>query len=151
MIQGYFDPDSRPYFDCRLHIARFDVYRPIQLLFDTGADITSLHPTVSRDVGIPFDSLRDPQTTHGIGGGEAEYFSEDATLFFIDGDVTHLYYIAINIAKPNGDNWILPSILGRDIFDFWSTYYDPFSERLESEARFAHLTLPNDFFTPSSS
>lgn len=149
MIQGYFTLRNRPYISCRLHIARFDIFQPIQLMFDTGADITCLHPSDASEISVPFQALRNPQNITGI--GKAEYFREPATLFFVDGDVTHLYHIEMNIAIPNDDNRNLPSILGRDIFDFWSTYYDTFSERLESEARFAHLTLPNDFFTPSSS
>lgn len=148
MIQGYFTPRNRPYIDCRLHIARFDIFQPIQLMFDTGADITCLHPADADLIGIPFQALRNPQSITGI--GKAEYYSEPATLFFVDGDVTHLYHIELNIAIPNDDNRNLPSILGRDIFDFWSTNYDPFNRKLVSEVHSAHATLPNSFFSPDS-
>lgn len=148
MIEGYFTSRSRPYIACRLHIARFDILQPIQLMFDTGADITCLHPSDADEIGVPFQALRNPQNITGI--GKAEYFREPATLFFVDGDVTHLYHIEMNIAMPNEDNRNLPSILGRDIFDFWSTSYDPFNRRLISEVHSAHVTLPNSFLDPSS-
>ncbi|MXY21184.1 MAG: hypothetical protein F4Y49_07595 [Dehalococcoidia bacterium] len=148
MIQGYFTLRNRPYISCRLHIARFDILQPIQLMFDTGADITCLHPSDADEIGVPFQALRNPQNITGI--GKAEYFREPATLFFVDGDVTHLYHIEINVAIPNDDNRNLPSILGRDIFDFWSTNYDPFNKRLEAEAHSAHATLPSSLFSPSS-
>ena len=117
-------------------------------MFDTGADITCLHPSDANEIRIPFQALRNPQNITGI--GKAEYFREPATLFFVDGDVTHLYHIEMNIAMPNDDNRNLPSILGRDIFDFWSTNYDPFNKNLEAEVHSAHVTLPNRFFNPDS-
>lgn len=146
MIQDYFTLRNRPYISCRLHIARFDILQPIQLIFDTGADITCLHPSDADEIGVPFQALRNPQNITGI--GKAEYFREPATLFFVDGDVTHLYHIEINVAIPNDDNRNLPSILGRDIFDFWSTNYDPYNKKLEAEVNSAHVTLPNSFFSP---
>ncbi len=146
MIQGYFTPRNRPYIACRLHIARFDIFQSIQLMFDTGAGITCLHPGDAGEIGVPFQALRNPQSVTGI--GKAEYFREPATLFFADGDVTHLYHIEMSIAMPNDHNSNLPSILGRDIFDFWSTYYDPSNRKLEAEVHSAHTTLPNNFFGP---
>ena len=98
MIQGYFTLRNRPYISCRLHIARFDIFQPIQLMFDTGADITCLHPSDASEVSVPFQALRNPQNITGI--GKAEYFREPATLFFVDGNVTHLYHIEMNIAMP---------------------------------------------------
>ena len=148
MIEGYFSPRNRPYIACRLHIARFDIFQPIQLMFDTGADITCLHPADADEIGVPFQDLHDPQSVAGI--GKAEYFREPATLFFVDGDVTHLYHIEMNIAMPNDDNRNLPSILGRDIFDFWTTTYDPVNKKLTAEVYSAHTTLPNNFFVPGS-
>lgn len=145
MIQGYFTLRNRPYIACRLHIARFDIFQPIQLMFDTGADITCLHPSDANEIGVPFQALRNPRSITGI--GKAEYFSEPATLFFVDGDVTHLYHIEMNIATPKDDNLHLPSILGRDIFDSWSTSYDPFTGRLTAEVRSAHATVPNSFLS----
>ena len=57
----------------------------------------------------------------GIGGG-AEYFNENATIYFSDDDRIVGYDIAIGITSSATGG--LPALLGRDIFDNWHIEYE---------------------------
>ena len=145
MIRGYFE-GLRPYVECDLHIPRFDIHARIPLLFDTGADGTCLHQKTASELRIPFHLLRDPKTSRGIGREEPTYFREPATLSFDDGGVTRMYVIELNIGDPSSTNSELPSVLGRDVFDRWTTLYDPSGDRLEFTVRDADFTIEGSLF-----
>jgi hypothetical protein len=95
---------------------------PIELLIDTGAGRTSLHPldAITR-VGIPIQTLVDPslwakhETPGGI-GGKALYFVVDAHYAFLKSDGQwHQMQGEIRIAQASVNNLTLPSLLGWDI------------------------------------
>ena len=67
-------------------------------LLDTGADSTCLHSKDSTNLQIPRERLGNLREVGGIGGG-AEYFNEDATLYFSDDDRIVGYDISIGIAS----------------------------------------------------
>ena len=79
-------------------------------LLDTGADSTCLHSKDSTNLEIPRERLGNLAEVGGIGGG-AEYFNEDATLYFSDDDRIVGYDIAIGIASSATGG--LPALLGR--------------------------------------
>ena len=114
MIDGELRDLARPYVRCHLTLPRLGITGSLDLLVDTGADATYLHPADGLEISIPFDLLQDRVVSSGI-GGRATYFPEPAVLMFTD-HVTRQYYgyrINMNIAKPENVSGRLPSLLGR--------------------------------------
>ena len=121
MIVGGFDARGRPYVPGVVVIPRLSISGAVVFLLDTGADSTCLHTNDAASLEIPFERLGNLAEVGGIGGG-AEYFKEDATLYFSDDDRIVGYDISIGIASsPTGG---LPSLLGRDVFDNWRIEYE---------------------------
>ena len=124
MIVGQFDDWGRPILSARLLIPRFNISRQVNFLVDTGASQTCLHPNDSRHFQIPFDELRDPHSTIGIGGSQP-YYQEPAVVILTDSDCEHRFPITLSIAKPqlptssNPRPVInrIPSLLGRDVLN----------------------------------
>ena len=109
-------------------------------LFDTGADVTCLHPADAKNVDLPFARLRDEVSYRGV-GGTSPYFVEPALLSFTDEIKARLYAIQLLIAEPNESNEALPSLLGRDVINNWRIEYDPTMSRLECTVRHADFTI----------
>ena len=96
----------------------------VEFLIDTGADSTTLHPADAIRVWPPYlahNFRSDPRLTKigGIGGASS-YVQREAQLDFNDdtrgpigGEFT------INIAESRGDNAVFPSLLGRDVLQFF--------------------------------
>ena len=121
MIVGGFDVRGRPYIQGVVAIPRLNISGPVMFLLDTGADSTCLHSKDSINLEIPRERLGNLAEVGGIGGG-AEYFNEDATIYFSDDDRIVGYDIAIGIASSATGG--LPALLGRDIFDHWHIEYE---------------------------
>ena len=140
MIVGWFDDIGRPYVEGRIIIPRLQISHRVQFLVDTGADITCLHPSDAREIGIPFPRLRNRGRSRGV-GGVSRNFREPAIVAFKDGNLTRLYAIELRIAQPNESNQNLPSLLGRNIINNWRAEYDPAYGVLEFTARRADRTV----------
>lgn len=140
MIIGGFDGRGRPYVECRVVIPRLGTDENVRFLLDTGADNTSLHPLAARRARIPFDQLGNRTGSRGI-GGTSSYFREPALLVFDDDSQVRVYEIELRIAEPNESNRTLPSLLGRNVINYWYVQYDPTNARLECEVRYADHTL----------
>ena len=133
MIVGRFDDWGRPILPARLLIPRFGIRGRVTFLVDTGATETCLHPHAGRRIQIPFDELRAPQSSIGIGGSQP-YYQEPAVVILTDSDGEHRFAIILSIAKPkpitptNPDPIInrIPSLLGRDVLNrLRIDYYHP--------------------------
>ena len=121
MIVGEFGVRGRPYIPGVVVIPRLNISGSVVFLLDTGADATCLHTNDALNLQIPSERLGNLAQVGGIGGG-AEYFKEDATVYFSDDDRVVGYDISIGIASSLTGG--LPSLLGRDIFDNWRIEYE---------------------------
>ena len=142
MIDGELRDLARPYVRCHLTLPRLRITGSIDLLVDTGADATYLHPSDGLEISIPFDLLQDRVVSSGI-GGRATYFPEPVVLMFTD-HVTRQYYgyrINMNIAKPENVSGRLPSLLGRHVIRRWQMDYDPTYSKLEFTVRDADFIV----------
>lgn len=124
----------------RLVIPRLEVNRRVPLLLDTGSDSCCLHPQDARESGIQFEQLGGRHLSHGI-GGSSPYFREVAILSFSDGHLTRLYALELLIAEPTDANDSLPSLLGRNVINYWYVEYDPANDRLDITVRYADRTV----------
>ena len=141
MILGDFGRNGRPFIQGRLFIPRLRVQGDIDLLVDTGADRTVLHPRDSRRLKLPYKQLQASMNMSGIGGSN-RYFVEEAYLFFADGQHIRVYNILIGVLRSSQPDALkLPSLLGRDILDKWWMRYDPPNKRLEFTVKSADFTL----------
>ena len=124
MIIGQFDDWGGPILRAGLLIPRFGISRQVNFLVDTGAINTCLHPNDGQYIHIPFDELRAPQSSIGIGGSQP-YYQEPAVIILTDSDGEHRFPIILSIAKPQSitpsdpDPIInrIPSLLGRDVLN----------------------------------
>ena len=130
---------GRPYVAAQVYLPRLeDVPRHLELLVDTGADATSLHPMDC--IGLPYEVLRDLSETGGV-GGVAGYYSEDAFVVFDDGEITHIYSMRVDIAVPTRNNMTLPSLLGQDILRHWRVIHDRPGNSLSIDVVRADMTV----------
>ena len=115
---GYFveatvrtNPDSQP--------------AALTFLVDSGASITAIHPADIPKLAIPQAVLREAETIqiNGIGGGSI-YRLIPGTLTFRDdaASTPFRYATTLYIAEPKDDNADIPSLLGRDILNYWQTW-----------------------------
>ena len=141
MISGYFDSAGRPYIQGLLVLPRLDIEGLVELLVDTGADVTSLHQPDVENLRVPLDQLAEQTSIIGVGGLSA-YLTEEAILLFHEDDGTIRGYhveLAITLSRPSGLE--LPSLLGQDVLRRWSLQHDPAISRLEATVRQADFTL----------
>ena len=141
MIFGSFDERGRPLMEGRLVIQRLGVDHWMDFLLDTGAERTCLH---SRDVArarVPVDLLGEALQSRGV-GGTSTYFMEPALLSFDDQFYTRVYRVELLIAAPGETSAALPSLLGRDVINYWNVNYDPTNGALGCLVRHADYTLP---------
>ena len=120
-------------------LPRFNVVRQVDMLVDSGADITTLQ---SRDSLLlleerQFSQLRERHKVQGI-GGFTNFFREDAAigLLLTDGRICWIP-IVIDIAEPNAPPEI-PSILGNDVMQFGVTHLDAVNGAVQIELWLRH-------------
>ena len=132
-ILGWFEEETgRPKLYGHLWITRLGIGRTIPFLVDTGADRTTLMPNDAVLLGLDFSLLKETQDTYGV-GGSAECYVERAIVIFDDQDKGWIaYQILVGIIKPesNYNAASLPSLLGRDILNYWRMNYDPIGRSL---------------------
>lgn len=88
----------------------------VEFLIDTGADSTTLHPADAIRVWPPYlahNFRSDPRGASSYVQREAQLDFNDDTRGPIGGEFT------INIAESRGDNAVFPSLLGRDVLQFF--------------------------------
>ena len=93
-------------------------------------------------MGLPYDLLRSPQTTVGV-GGPVECCPEAALLaFHEDANQIRVYELDIDVLRSDPTTSELPSLLGRDILDCWRMIYAPSMNQLEFEVLKSDATIP---------
>ena len=140
MILGEFDDQGRSYVECRVAVQRFRIDSKVRFLLDTGASNTLLHPQDSYKLGVPFASLANRVGSISI-GGVGHYFREPGALVFEDGFQIRMYGFELLISEPSHADKELPSLLGRNIINYWRVEYDPSNNVLECTVRHADYTL----------
>jgi hypothetical protein len=125
MIRGRFgNTTGRPYIEGRLVLLKFNLIANISFLADTGANSTSIMQMDGMRMPIPYDQLKNPNQSYGVGGIDTEY-SEDALIAFLDKSGTlYVYNVEVGILEKSPDIMTCPSLLGRDIMQRWSFLYD---------------------------
>jgi predicted aspartyl protease len=117
MIRGRFgDTTTSPYVEASVHLPRLNIRGYVSFLVDTGASGSVLMPADSKKLGVRFNQLINPMTSHGI-GGFSNGFNEDAVLAFSDGRYVYGFDVELEIAETTKDNKHLPSLLGRDVLN----------------------------------
>lgn len=141
------DTTGRPYIEGRIFLPRFNVAGDVSFLIDTGADTSLLHPADAQRLNLDFAALTGTRESQGVGGITTN-FEERVILAFTDeGVAVHAYNLALSIARfdpdsPDLDLLRLPSLLGRDILDYWCMTYDPQHHSLTMEVVSADQTFP---------
>ncbi len=123
MIRGYFKEDETPHVNARLIFPRLGVGQEVDLLVDTGSSATILHPGDGRDMGFPFDELRDEVIVTSVSGTQT-YYAEPAVVSFYDGEGRQDFRIELYVARPHPTADGLESLLGRDILNQLGMSYD---------------------------
>jgi len=138
-IRGQFRTGSPPYPTLTgvVLIPRLGKVRLTEFLVDTGADSTTLHPLDARQMGIRFHQhfAGVPMgATWGIGGSSG-YWEETAEVQFLHDDLTNwdTLTLPIHIAQPTRDNSTFPSLLGRDVLQWYRVICDSRSGLLQLE------------------
>ena len=90
-------------------------------------------PTDSRKLTVNFNQLRNPKSSHTV-GGPARGFMEQAVLGFLDRTSNEIYgyNVEIQVFEPTRDNATLPSLLGRDVLNRWRVIIDFPRKRFKS-------------------
>ena len=135
-IPGYLRPvaipgvPARPYVNAEMLIRGTSTAATIRFLIDTGADDTILHPndveqSAEHLLETRFEEHPDRQWVGGVGGG-GYIIPVSARLFFrTDTGTDRLSQDArVWVAQPTATNRRLPSLLGRDLLQFFRLTVD---------------------------
>ena len=123
MIAGYFTAGGRPCVVGSLNVPRLGFLGTVHFLIDTGSDTTILHPYDGRYLRFPFGALVNPTDVVSVAGTQ-EYYAENATIVFDDGDATRELDVELLIGKPHPMLDDLDSLLGRDVLNQLGMEYD---------------------------
>jgi len=137
--RGYVGGPLRPFVRVAVALPRFNAVRQVDMLVDSGADITTLQP---KDALLlleeqQFSQLGEQHKVQGI-GGLTNFFGEDAAIGLIlaDGRICWIA-IVIDIAELDATPGI-PSILGNDVMQFGITYLDAINGTVKIELWLSH-------------
>lgn len=137
--QDYPGGPWRPFVRVAVALPRFSVVRQVDMLVDSGADITTLQPQDSLLLleEPQFSGLVEQHEVRGI-GGFTNFFQEDAAIGLLLND-KHVCWIpiVIDIAEldaPPG----LPSILGNDVMQYAVTQLDAVNRTVGMEFWLKH-------------
>ena len=137
--RGYVGGPSRPFVCVAVALPRFNAVRQVDMLVDSGADITTLQP---KDALLlleepQFSQLREQHNVQGI-GGFTNFFREDAAIgLLLTSDRTCWIPIVIDIAELNTPPGI-PSVLGNDVMQFGITHLDAINGSVKIELWLRH-------------
>ena len=98
---------------------------PVTFLVDSGAGATAIHPSDIPKLGIPATILQEAERlrVHGIGGSSTYRLIPGILTLQDDAAATPLRYATtLYVADPTEDNADIPSLLGRDILNYWQTW-----------------------------
>ena len=136
---GYVGGPPRPFVRVIVALPRFNAVRQVDMLVDSGADITTLQPKDSLLLleESQFSQLSQQHKVQGI-GGLSNFFQEDAAIGFLltDGRICWIP-IAIDIAELSAPPGI-PSVLGNDVMQFSITYLDAINSTVKIELWLRH-------------
>lgn len=141
--QGYPGGPWRPFVRVAVALPRFSVVRQVDMLVDSGADITALQPRDSLLLleEAQFSQLRERHKVQGI-GGFTNFFQEDAAIgFLLAGDRICWIPVVMNIAELKAPPGIL-SGLGNDVMQYGITHLDAINGTVKIE-----LWLPRPLVT----
>jgi len=141
--QGYPGGPWRPFVRVAVALPRFSVVRQVDMLVDSGADITALQPRDSLLLleEAQFSQLRERHKVQGI-GGFTNFFQEDAAIgFLLAGDRICWIPVVMNIAELKAPSGIL-SGLGNDVMQYGITHLDAINGTVKIE-----LWLPHPLVT----
>ncbi len=127
-VRGHFDQFGRPTLRCVVFVPRLRTDLVVEFLVDTGADRSVLMPKASIQLGLHEPDAEQHLLGTGFGGiavGTRETVSID-----IDEAQFGKYRFLVAVDVPRG-NFVLPSVLGRDILDRCRLVHDPTNDLLE--------------------
>lgn len=130
----------RPYIGAVVVLPRFMMGLPIEFMADTGADVTTICPQDGVPAKIPYDKLDYRVDMRGTGSCKATV--ESAIITFSDGTNLHIYQLEIAITENRRDLHGLPSLLGRDILNQWTTTCSPRHKILSFDPLQSGLVVP---------
>ena len=132
MITGYYS-GRRPMMRAHVTLPRLGTEGQIDILSDTGAQVTCILGPDGGVLNVPYESLAQPATLHGVGGATVMY-REPAILTFRDSENGRIYRYRteVRIGPRTGSANNLPSLLGQDILQHWSLLHEPATARLEA-------------------
>ncbi|MCY3920177.1 MAG: hypothetical protein OXG38_10300 [Chloroflexi bacterium] len=135
-IPGYLDPvpipgvPARPHVDVELLMQATSVIATIPFLIDTGADDTVLQPfdltwPEASPIASTFDDHPERRRIEGI-GGSVYIVPVSVRLFFrIEDGPDRLWYdCRVWVAEPTDADLAMPSLLGRDLLQFFRLTLD---------------------------
>lgn len=132
--RDYLGEPWRPFVRVAVALPRFSVVRQVDMLVDSGADITTLQPQDSLLLleEPQFSELVAQHEVRGI-GGFTNFFQEDAAIGLLLSD-KHVCWIPIliDIAELNAPPG-LPSILGHDVMQYAMTQLDAINRTVTME------------------
>lgn len=140
--QGYPGGPWRPFVRVAVALPRFSVVRQVDMLVDSGADITALQPRDSLLLleEAQFSQLRERHKVQGI-GGFTDFFQEDAAIgFFLAGGRICWIPVVMNIAELKAPPEIL-SGLGNDVMQFGVTTLDATNYAVKIELWLHHPVI----------
>jgi hypothetical protein len=115
----------------------------VTFMFDTGSNFTMLNAWNAEEAGIRSSDMTRSIAMAGIGGSEeTELFRAD--LVFVGSDGTRFgYRTEVGILSEDASTHI-PSILGRDILNYWNVRLFPFEGRFEADVLHCDFSLENN-------
>lgn len=119
---GYSGGPERPFIRVFVALHRFGVCRQVEMMVDSGSDVTTLQPKDSLPMleESQFKQLGPPRLIQGIGRFVKSYTEKGAMGFLLPDNRICWIPINIDITDPNSGSTV-PSTLGNDILGFGIT------------------------------
>ena len=111
-------------------------------MVDTGSDVTTIHPADAIMMGLDYSQLeRSKSSQSGVGGIEHPFEATAVVLFKYE-HRGYVYQVPVSIPEPTEYNEGFPSLLGRDILQYWRLIHNPYRNRLTVKILRAHEVYP---------
>lgn len=143
--RGFPSGPERPFARVFVALPRFGVSRQVDMMVDSGSDITTLQLKDSLLMleESQFKQLGSLRLIQGIGGA-VKFYTEDCAIGFLLQD-TRICWVPINIAVADPKSLsTLPSTLGNDVLGFGTTTLNAVRRIVKIE-----LSLPSPLITQS--